>query len=134
MQTSTGSRHKLSLRGAIPAICMDQTSLHGFVAELLRHERFRAFVDALPARARVSESVLPLVLAALHEDLGRALLVVLPEDADARDAADGAGWFADLAPSYREAGAVAPRPAVPGDADPQTLLLAEFGRTAAPAA
>ena len=85
----------ISLRGAIPAICMDQTSLHGFVAELLRHERFRAFVDALPARARVSESVLPLVLAALHEDLGRALLVVLPEDADARDAADGAGWFAD---------------------------------------
>ena len=45
-----------------------------------------------------------------------------------------AGWFADLAPSYREAGAVAPRPPVPGDADPQTLLLAEFGRTAAPAA
>ncbi len=80
-------------RGAIPAVCMDQTPLHGFVAELTRHERFRAFVDALPARARVSEPVLPLVLAALHEDLGRALLVLLPEDADARDAADGAGWL-----------------------------------------
>ncbi len=86
-------------RGAIPAICMDQTSLHGplsgFVAELLRHERFRAFVDSIPARARVSEPILPLVLAALHADLGRALLVLLPEDADARDAADAAGWFAD---------------------------------------
>jgi uncharacterized protein (TIGR03086 family) len=44
-----------------------------------------------------------------------------------------AGWFADLAPAYREAGAVAPRPAVPGDADAQTLMLAEFGRTTAAA-
>ncbi|MEP6892598.1 MAG: transcription-repair coupling factor [Gaiellaceae bacterium] len=74
---------------------MDPTSLHGFVAELSLHERFRAFVDAMPARARVSEPVLPLVLAALHEDRGRALLVLLPDDADARDAADAAGWFAD---------------------------------------
>ena len=74
---------------------MDQTSLHGFVAELARHERFRGFVAAMPARARVSEPVLPLLLATLHEDLGRALLVLLPEDADARDAADAAGWFVD---------------------------------------
>ena len=42
-----------------------------------------------------------------------------------------AGWFAELAPAYREAGAVGPRPPVPGDADAQTLLLADFGRTAA---
>ncbi len=70
-------------------------ALNGFVAELRRHERFRAFVDALPARARVSEPVLPFVLATLHAELGRALLVLLPEDADARDAADAAGWFAD---------------------------------------
>jgi len=41
-----------------------------------------------------------------------------------------AEWFAALAPAYREAGAVASRPTVPDDADPQTLLLAEFGRTA----
>jgi transcription-repair coupling factor (superfamily II helicase) len=74
---------------------MDQTPLHSFVAELSRHERFRAFVDAMPARARVSEPVLPLVLAALRADLGRSLLVLLPEDTDARDAADAAGWFAD---------------------------------------
>ncbi len=82
-------------RGVIPAVCMDQTSLHGFVAELARHERFRGFVGAMPARARVSEPVLPLLLATLHEDLGRALLVLLPEDADARDAADASGWFVD---------------------------------------
>ena len=44
-----------------------------------------------------------------------------------------AGWFAELAPAYRDSGAVGPRPSVPGDADAQTLLLAEFGRTAAAA-
>jgi transcription-repair coupling factor (superfamily II helicase) len=76
---------------------MDPTSLHSFVAELTRHERFRSFVDALPTRARVSEPVLPLVLAALHEDLAGPLLVLLPEDSEARDAADAAGWFLDPA-------------------------------------
>ena len=68
--------------------------LAAFVDELRRHERFQAFARALPARARVSEPVLPLLLAALHEELGRGLLVLLPEDADARDAAEAAGWFA----------------------------------------
>jgi transcription-repair coupling factor (superfamily II helicase) len=34
------------------------------------------------------------VLAALHAELGRALLVLLPEDADARDAAEGSSWYA----------------------------------------
>ena len=67
--------------------------LAAFVDELRGHERFQAFARALPTRARVSEPVLPLLLAALHEELGRGLLVLLPEDADARDAADGAGWF-----------------------------------------
>ena len=28
-----------------------------------------------------------------HEELGRGLLILLPEDADARDAAEGASWF-----------------------------------------
>ena len=67
--------------------------LAAFVEELRGHDRFQAFARALPTRARVSEPVLPLLLAALHEELGRGLLVLLPEDADARDAADGAGWF-----------------------------------------
>src|SRR5207247_3489511 len=31
--------------------------------------------------------------AALHERLGRGLVVLLPEDADARDAAEAARWF-----------------------------------------
>ncbi len=73
---------------------MDRPALHPFVGELLAHERLRAFAKALPTRARVSEPALPLLLAALHEHLGRAVLVVLPEDADARDAAEAAGWFA----------------------------------------
>ncbi len=71
--------------------------LAAFVGELRRHERFQAFARALPTRARVSEPVLPLILGALHAELGRALLVLLPEDADARDAADGASWFGDAA-------------------------------------
>jgi transcription-repair coupling factor (superfamily II helicase) len=80
-------------RGAIPAERMDQIPLATLVTELQGSERFRAFADALPARARVSEPVLPLLLAALHEHTGRSLLVLLPEDADARDAAEAAGWL-----------------------------------------
>lgn len=41
-----------------------------------------------------------------------------------------AAWFADVEAAYRRAGAVAPRPPVPADADAQTRLLAAFGRTA----
>ena len=69
--------------------------LHPLVEELLGDERLAAFADVLrtPASARVSEPALPLFLAALHEHLGRALVVLLPEDADARDAAEGARWF-----------------------------------------
>jgi transcription-repair coupling factor (superfamily II helicase) len=72
---------------------MDRPPLYAFVAELAAHERFRAFAKALPARARVSEPALPLLLATLHVELGRRLLVLLPEDADARDAADAASWY-----------------------------------------
>jgi len=67
--------------------------LRGLVPELAEHERLAAFTESLPARARVSEPGLPLVLAALHERLGRALSVLVPEDADARDFAEAAGWF-----------------------------------------
>jgi transcription-repair coupling factor (superfamily II helicase) len=72
---------------------MDPTPLHAFIAELAASERFQAFAKALPGRARVSEAALPLVLAALQDELGRGLLVLLPEDADARDAAEGASWY-----------------------------------------
>jgi len=72
---------------------MDRPPLHTFVRELAESERFRAFKDAFPASARVSEPALALVLATLHEALGRALVCVVPEDADARDAAEAAAWF-----------------------------------------
>ena len=39
-------------------------------------------------------------------------------------------WFAGVADAYRSAGAVAARPPVPPGADPQTQLLADFGRSA----
>ncbi len=72
---------------------MDRPVLHAIVRELVESERVAEFADALPTRARVSESALPLLLATLHEKLERAVVVVLPEDADARDAAEGAAWF-----------------------------------------
>ncbi|HUZ15935.1 MAG TPA: transcription-repair coupling factor [Gaiellaceae bacterium] len=72
---------------------MDRPVLHAVVRELVDDERVAAFLDALPTRARVSEAALPLLLATLHERLARGLVVLLPEDADARDAAEAAAWF-----------------------------------------
>ncbi|HET7136936.1 MAG TPA: transcription-repair coupling factor [Gaiellaceae bacterium] len=72
---------------------MDRPVLHTIVERLRSEERLQQLAAALPSRARVSEPVLPLVLAALHEELGHGLVVLLPEDADARDAAEAAGWF-----------------------------------------
>ncbi len=76
---------------------MDPSPLRPFVVELAASERFRAFVDALPANARVSEPALPLVLATLFETLGRSLLILLPEDEHARDAAEAVGWYVEPA-------------------------------------
>src|SRR2546427_7773192 len=72
---------------------MDQSILHPFVTELRATERLKGFAEAFPAPARVSEPALPLLLAALHEELDRPLVLMAPEDQDARDAAEGAAWF-----------------------------------------
>ena len=72
---------------------MDRPNLHAFVRELLANERLQQFAEALPTRARVSEPILPLVLAALYETVGGPLVCLLPEDADARDAAEAAAWY-----------------------------------------
>ena len=72
---------------------MDRPVLYSLVERLRAEERLTQFAAALPARARVSEPVLPLLLAALHEEVDRGLIVVLPEDADVRDAAEAASWF-----------------------------------------
>jgi len=73
---------------------MDRPVLHPLVRELAESERFRTFLDELPGtRARVSEPALPLLLAAIYEELARPLVLLAPEDADARDAAEAAGWF-----------------------------------------
>ncbi|MEI8105232.1 MAG: transcription-repair coupling factor [Actinomycetes bacterium] len=73
---------------------MDRPLLHPFVDRLRADARLPAFAAALPSRARVSEPALPLLLAALHEEVRRGLCVLLPEDADARDAAEAIAWFA----------------------------------------
>jgi transcription-repair coupling factor (superfamily II helicase) len=67
--------------------------LHPFVRELRESDRLRAYAEAFPAPARVSEPALPLLLAALHEELSRPLVVLVPEDADARDTAEAVSWF-----------------------------------------
>jgi transcription-repair coupling factor (superfamily II helicase) len=77
----------------VRSFVMDQPILHPFVRELRESERLRAFAEAFPAAARVSEPALPLLLAALYEELDRPLVLLAPEDADARDAAEGAAWF-----------------------------------------
>src|SRR5215210_4362398 len=101
----------------VPPFVMDlreatRPVLHPLVEQLLADERLAAYAEALPGPARVSEPALPLLLAALHEHRNavaaeqrwpsdtvaadasdRGLVCVLPEDADARDAAEGARWF-----------------------------------------
>src|SRR5436305_8048016 len=72
---------------------MDRPVLYSLVERLRAEERLLGFAAALPARARVSEPVLPLVLAALHEEVAHGLIVLLPEDADAGDGAEAASWF-----------------------------------------
>src|SRR5580765_4641213 len=72
---------------------MDQPILHPFVETLRESERLKGFAEAFPAAARVSEPALPLLLASLHEELDRPLVLLAPEDQDARDAAEGAAWF-----------------------------------------
>jgi len=67
--------------------------LHPLVRQVAETDRLRALAQALPTRARVSEPALPIVVAALAEGLGRSLVVLVPEDTDARDLAEAAGWF-----------------------------------------
>jgi transcription-repair coupling factor (superfamily II helicase) len=72
---------------------MDRPVLHAFVRQLVEHERLVELADALPTRVRVSESALPLLLSSLYERLEGGLVLLLPEDGDARDAAESAAWF-----------------------------------------
>jgi transcription-repair coupling factor (superfamily II helicase) len=67
--------------------------LFALVRQLLQTEKLQEFADALPTRARVSEPALPLLVSALHEQLGRARTILVPEDADARDLAEAVGWY-----------------------------------------
>jgi transcription-repair coupling factor (superfamily II helicase) len=72
---------------------MDRPALHVFVDELARDRRLAGLAESLPARARVSEPALPLVMSALQDRLGRALTVLVADDEEARNLADAASWF-----------------------------------------
>src|SRR5215211_8662305 len=67
--------------------------LHPILRQVAETDRLRERAQALPTRARVSEPALPLVVAALYEELGRGLVALAAEDADARDLAEAAGWY-----------------------------------------
>ncbi|HXV58367.1 MAG TPA: CarD family transcriptional regulator, partial [Gaiellaceae bacterium] len=70
----------------------DAPALAPLARLLAESERLRAFLDD-PGEARVSEPILPLFLAALHVARAGPLVAVLPDDAQARDAAEAAGWY-----------------------------------------
>ena len=76
---------------------LESTPLGGLVLELASNERFRAFAEAFPAHARVSEPALPLLLATLHATLERPLVCLFSEDEEARDVAEAIGWYVDPA-------------------------------------
>ena len=132
----------LSRRGTrLPPFVMDRPVLHALVRELASSQRLQTFLDALPARARVSEPALALLLAALHDRLERPLVCLLPEDADARDAAEAAGWFLGegrvaLLPSrgVRLGSGLEPPPHLVGERARALDLLARGGLVCASAA
>jgi transcription-repair coupling factor (superfamily II helicase) len=86
-------------RDASSAERMDPTRspLHILVSTLAESEGFREFAEEFPTPARVSDAALPLVLATIHETRDGSLLAVLPEDEQARDAADAVAWYLDPA-------------------------------------
>src|SRR5215218_4345077 len=71
---------------------MDQPTLNALAREFSESERLREFVAA-PAAARVSDPLVPLFLAAVFLERGGPLVIVFPDDAEARDAAEATGWF-----------------------------------------
>jgi transcription-repair coupling factor (superfamily II helicase) len=75
-----------------PTLQASAPVLRALADELAESPRLRAFVDE-PGRARVSEPLLPLFLAATWLARGGPLVCLLADDADARDAAEAAGWF-----------------------------------------
>ena len=100
-----GAAATIAPRGAFPPFAWTRRLFTPSSPSSRRASASRRSRRALPGRARVSEAALPLVLATLYEELGRGLVVLLPEDADARDAAEGASWFLG-----DESGRAAPEP------------------------
>src|SRR5438105_1565989 len=117
--------------------------LHPLARELAGSEKLGAFAGALDEApgARVAESALPLLLAALHLHLDRALVCLLAEDADARDAAEAAAWYLPedrvaLLPSrgVRWESGLEPPPHLVGERARALEVLAEGGLVCASAA
>ncbi len=95
---------------------------------------------AAPGDARVSEALLPVFLAALHTAKAAPLVCLLPDDRDARDAAEAAGWYlgedrVGLFPSrgVRWDSGLAPPPHLAGERARALEVLADGGLVCASA-
>jgi transcription-repair coupling factor (superfamily II helicase) len=79
---------------SVPPLVVDQNApvLHALAVELAESKRLSAFAGRL-APARVSEPLLPLVLAATWIAREGPLVCLFADDAEARDASEAAGWF-----------------------------------------
>ena len=79
---------------AVRPIVMDRPVLYSLVERLRAEERLTAVRRcAADARPRVGADAAARARRAALRRLDRGLIVVLPEDADARDAAEAAAWF-----------------------------------------
>jgi uncharacterized protein (TIGR03086 family) len=124
-----GDRYEGDLLGDHPKAAWDESS-----AEAVRSVQADGALDRVvdlssgptPAREYVSQLFADHLIHAW--DLARALGADARLDPELVDAC--AAWFASMEDLYRSIGAIDQRPVTPSGADPQTVLLAAFGRTA----
>jgi uncharacterized protein (TIGR03086 family) len=124
-----GDRYEGDLLGDRPKAAWDESS-----AEAVRSVQADGALDRVvdlssgptPAREYVSQLYADHLIHAW--DLARAVGADESLDPELVDAC--AAWFASMEDLYRSIGAIGERPDTPPGADPQTVLLAAFGRTA----
>ena len=124
-----GDRYEGDLLGDRPKAAWDESS-----AEAVRSVQADGALDRVvdlssgptPAPEYVSQLYADHLIHA--SDLARA--VGADESLDPELVDGCAAWFASMEDLYRSIGAIGERPDTPPGADPQTVLLAAFGRTA----
>jgi uncharacterized protein (TIGR03086 family) len=124
-----GDRYEGDLLGDHPKAAWEESSQEA-VGSVQADGALDRIVDLssgpTPAREYVSQLFADHLIHAW--DLARAIGADERLDPELVDAC--AGWFASMEDLYRSIGAIGERPEVRPGADPQTTLLAAFGRTA----